>query len=148
MKHFTIGASVVVALAALVGAHHTTSAQMTAQKAQGRPAVAAQAVSLARYIGGGGGPYWSFELTNNGRGFKMRHPGPGTTEPTHIGAVTSQTNLTGNNWLIEGRVGTRPITVLIERVGTDVCDDGHIGGEDIVRVVWDGYLYKGCGNLN
>lgn len=144
MKQFAIAAGV---LAALVGVHHGGSAQIKAQKTQNRTAVAAAAVSLMQYVGGGGGPYWAFTLTNNGRGFTMRHPGPGTSEPTHTGTITRQTNLTGNNWLIEGRVGSEPITVLIERVGPDVCDDGHIGGEDSVRVVWDGRLYKGCGNL-
>lgn len=143
MKQFGIAASLLVALG---GIHHSTSAQMTAQQAEALPDVVA-GVSLARYIGGGGGPYWGFELTNGGAGFRMQHPGPGIPPAIHLGVITSQTNLLGGNWLIEGTVGVQPITVLIERMGPSGCSDGHVDGQDRVLVAWDGYLYRGCGNL-
>ncbi|MEP0189636.1 MAG: hypothetical protein ABJP70_01830 [Erythrobacter sp.] len=106
----------------------------------------AQSVSLSQYMAAGGGPYWSFELTNGGNGFTMRHPTT-TSQITHQGTITSQTALNGGAWLIEGQVGSQTLILIAEPVSSGVCSDGHVDGQDTVRVAWNGYLYRGCGRL-
>lgn len=134
-------------LLALTGCHHDLPLNSASSNA-GNIQANAQAVSLAQYDAAGGAPYWAFSLTNTGNGFAMSHPT--NTAPfqiTHTGTITNQTSLNGGAWLIEGQAGGQNIVVIIEPVVSGVCSDGHVEGQDIVRVAWDGYLYKGCGRL-
>ena len=141
MKRLSISAA---ALLALAGCHHDTPLTASASEVLGE--IATQSVALTQYEAIGGERYWHFKLTNNGTGFSMEYVGAGGP-PTVVetGTITRQTGLSGGDWLIEGVAGTKPITVFIERRGHLQCNDGYYGGRDEVRVVWVGYLYKGCG---
>lgn len=144
MIRTTFGAAILLALA---GCNHGLPLNSASSNA-GNVQANAQAASLVLYDAAGGGPYWSFNLTNGGNGFTMSHPiNTAPFQTTHTGTITSQTQLNGGAWLIEGQAGGQSIVVIIEPVVSGVCSDGHVEGQDTVRVAWGGYLYKGCGKL-
>ena len=143
MKRLSITA---LALLALAGCGGDSPIVASASEAIQAEVADATAPALGSYEAIGGDRYWHFKLTNNGLGFSITYVGAGGP-PTVVetGTITSQTDLSGGNWLIEGMAGTKPITVFIERRGPLQCNDGYYAGRDDVRVAWSGYLYKGCG---
>ena len=143
MKRLSILALTVLPLAGCGG---DTPLVASASEAIEAAVADATAPALTGYEAIGGGRDFHFKLTNNGRGFWINHVATvGQPMVVETGTITRQTDLSGGNWLIEGMAGTKPITVFIERRGPLYCNDGYYGGDDEVRVVFGGYLYKGCG---